>query len=954
MSTRVRTYVTLALVSLLAWLPAPAAEEDGGASRAAAEAARHGGGAFWSRPVRPRPRTMRVHSAASTLARSAVFGRQVSAAAPATTALATSRGPVEVIPDEVLVQLRRGVGAAAVRSIAAATGTTVRSHAAGLSAARLSFDPGRVSLGETVQRLARHPLVRHAGPHAIVRATDETVVIPRPDGDYTLARDDDNRLEVFGPDGALAMPALYGLQWNLNVLRLGKVVKHQASGAGITIAILDTGVAYEDHADELGFYALAPDLAHVDFVKPRDVVHGDDHANDDNGHGTQMTTLICGFGATVPIAGNVKIMPVKVLDADRIGTELGLIEGIDWAVAQGADVINLSLAFSEGYQPSPLLTAVIASATESGVVLVAATGNEGGEYTAYPAAFDDVIGVGAVRPLKPDEFSKEDSAPTEYGNARASMDVLMPGGSHAWDLDENGLPDALVSMTFAPGAPLDFGYWLTSGTSAAAAQASGVAASLLELGDHPEDIRLRFVKYALTQSGEADFSHEAGSGRVDAGKSVEEATKDSMKQECRDARAYVNATATIIAPTPDTRQAVFYIETLTEELEEKKWRLHGRIRGATDELFSVETDGDGLGLITSQPVPWDAAAGVAWSLDLEAAWRDVGGCGKIPVRPRAFTRIDELSFRLAFDLSAGLTSTGLVLVVDPSAVAPLVELLDKEVLEDFVMSQYVETYLHRPIGTGMAESSLVAVFDETHLASNDLLERSLILRTFGTGMAESSFLLDEGFFHPALLPDYGLRDLLVRGELSGTGMAESSIVLEDGSTLAWDHYFGDFEEDRRILWLAYGAGEGSAALVFDGSLLNPALFESDTAGIDADMASTQPLVGGAGMAESSRVVDFSEAHVAHFGYDYQALESWFLTGTGMAESSLILDGPLWTDFGGPLMSWLGGMGMAESSLVASWSPLHLWTLGSTLEGWSPASMSSETTAGTGIGLTPVQ
>jgi hypothetical protein len=389
------------------------------------------------------------------------------------------------------------------------------------------------------------------------------------------------------------------------------------------------------------------------------------------------------------------------------------------------------------------------------------------------------------------------------------------------------------------------------------------------------------------------------------------------------------------------RRAQFVVETLNQDLEPESWWLHGRLSGSTDELFSVETDGAGRAVISSQNVSWDPASGVAWTLEIQAAWRDVGGCGKIPVRPLGFTRIDELSFQLAFNLGAGLGSRGLLMAVDASAAGQLVS-----------SKKYVQTYVHRPIGTGMAESSLIAVFDESHLQAHDLLDRSMILRTFGTGMAESSIIFDDGFFHPNLLAEYGTRDLLVRGELSGTGMAESSIVLDDGSMLPWDHYFQGFGTDRRILWMNHGTGQGSAALVFDGGLLHPALFEDSVGGIDLDMASTAALIGGAGMAESSRVVDFSEAHVSHLGFDYDALASWFVTGTGMAESSLVLDGGFAASFAGPLWTWLGGMGMAESSLVASWSPVHMWTL--TVADWTPESMATTTMEVTGVGQTPLE
>ncbi|HWE23947.1 MAG TPA: S8 family serine peptidase, partial [Myxococcales bacterium] len=118
------------------------------------------------------------------------------------------------------------------------------------------------------------------------------------------------------------------------------------------VAVLDTGVAYEKRAG----YAQAPVFASTVFAPGWDFVHGDSHPDDDNGHGTAMTSIIVGQGSFSssaipydgPAAGAV-IMPVKVLDAANQGTEFWLAEGIRFAVQSGADVINLSLDFARNY-----------------------------------------------------------------------------------------------------------------------------------------------------------------------------------------------------------------------------------------------------------------------------------------------------------------------------------------------------------------------------------------------------------------------------------------------------------------------------------------------------------------------------------------------------------------------------------------------------------------------------
>src|SRR3989442_8072534 len=88
------------------------------------------------------------------------------------------------------------------------------------------------------------------------------------------------------------------------------------------VAVLDSGVAYEDYADLRGSYARAPVLASTQFAPGWDFVNGDAHPNDDNGHGTAMASIIVGQGSFsssavpyVATAAGAVILPVKVLDA---------------------------------------------------------------------------------------------------------------------------------------------------------------------------------------------------------------------------------------------------------------------------------------------------------------------------------------------------------------------------------------------------------------------------------------------------------------------------------------------------------------------------------------------------------------------------------------------------------------------------------------------------------------
>ncbi|MDD3439618.1 MAG: S8 family serine peptidase, partial [Clostridiaceae bacterium] len=127
-----------------------------------------------------------------------------------------------------------------------------------------------------------------------------------------------------------------GLQWGLKAINLEEMWKTvpEADRADVTIAIIDTGV-------DIGHEELEDCI-----VQGYDFVNNDDDADDDNGHGT----LVAGIAAAAHdgkgiagVAGGAKIMPVKVLDEKGRGNTVTVINGILYAVNNGADTINLSL-----------------------------------------------------------------------------------------------------------------------------------------------------------------------------------------------------------------------------------------------------------------------------------------------------------------------------------------------------------------------------------------------------------------------------------------------------------------------------------------------------------------------------------------------------------------------------------------------------------------------------------
>ncbi len=175
----------------------------------------------------------------------------------------------------------------------------------------------------------------------------------------------------------------YDGQWSLRRIGWNDVYGAVDPGGSAVVAVLDTGVD-ASHADLAG--RLVPGTS---------LIPGTTATSDPNGHGTAMAGIIAArTGNGVGIAGigfvGVKVMPVTVLDANGLGQDSDIIEGIVWAVDHGADVINLSFS-NPGF--SAALQAAIDYAWDHDVVVVAATGNDGSSATTYPAGDAGVIGV---------------------------------------------------------------------------------------------------------------------------------------------------------------------------------------------------------------------------------------------------------------------------------------------------------------------------------------------------------------------------------------------------------------------------------------------------------------------------------------------------------------------------------------------------------------------------------
>ncbi len=310
----------------------------------------------------------------------------------------------------------------------------------------------------------------------------------------------------------------FPLQWHLDNPTYGgvhaKTAWDTASGAGVTVAVVDTGVAFENYTNLTSRkkYYQAPDLASTCFVPGYDYVEKDTHPNDDNSHGTHVAGTIAqstnnGVGVAGVAFGSC-IMPVKVLDRNGSGTYANVALGIRFAADNGAKVINLSLG---GSASSQTLLDAVAYAASKGVVVVAAAGNNGTSTVSYPAAYDDyVIAVGATR---------YDETRAPYSNYGVSLDLVAPGGDLSVDQNGDGYGDGVLQNTFNPNNKRtnQFGYWFFQGTSMAAPHVAGVAALVLSNGNAttPNDVRTALQSTA-EDLGEPGVDTTYGWGLVDA------------------------------------------------------------------------------------------------------------------------------------------------------------------------------------------------------------------------------------------------------------------------------------------------------------------------------------------------------------------------------------------------------------------------------------------------------
>ena len=177
------------------------------------------------------------------------------------------------------------------------------------------------------------------------------------------------------------------------------------AGAGIKVAVVDTGIdlTHPDLKVYGGYNAISPMKS----------------AADDNGHGTHVAGIIAALNNSIGVVGvgpEISLYSVKVLNRSGSGYVSDIIEGLDWAIQNGIQVVNMSLGTDSDVQS---FHDAIIRARDAGIVLVAAAGNDGAAVD-FPGAYPEVVAVAAT---------DVNNAVASWSSRGSEVDLAAPGVS---------------------------------------------------------------------------------------------------------------------------------------------------------------------------------------------------------------------------------------------------------------------------------------------------------------------------------------------------------------------------------------------------------------------------------------------------------------------------------------------------------------------------------------------
>ena len=295
------------------------------------------------------------------------------------------------------------------------------------------------------------------------------------EGQYQLLMNDP-AVDYIEPDRPVHMIA-QTVPWGINAVNAPVAHARGTKGSGVKVGIIDTGI---DHGH--------PDLA-ANYVSGIDFVNNDNDPLDDNGHGSHVSGTVAAIDNTIGVIGvapSASLYGIKVLDAAGSGTFSNVVAGIDWAAANGMNVVNMSLGASIG---TAALQTACDNAFAAGVVICAAAGNDFGGPVGYPAKYSSAIAVSAV---------DQNNNLANFSNQGPEVEVTAPGVG--------------VFSTYKNGQ-----YATLDGTSMATPHAAGVCALIWSTGQFTTATAVRNqLTSTATDIGAAGRDNKFGFGLINA------------------------------------------------------------------------------------------------------------------------------------------------------------------------------------------------------------------------------------------------------------------------------------------------------------------------------------------------------------------------------------------------------------------------------------------------------
>ena len=220
-----------------------------------------------------------------------------------------------------------------------------------------------------------------------------------------------NAYKKIQANASLAPLGLIEEPWGIDAINAEATWNHVNFGSGVRVLILDTGID-KDHPDIADNFEKGKNFTEVNEDAPYDYF-------DDVGHGTHVAGTIAATGdhsKLVGVAPKATILAGKVCATERC-SGFAILDGLEWALEQEVDIVNLSLG---GHAPNQVMADAYRILQLSGITVVAASGNEEEDSVGYPGAYSTTIAVGAVN----EELEK-----TDFSNWGEKLDVVAPGAN---------------------------------------------------------------------------------------------------------------------------------------------------------------------------------------------------------------------------------------------------------------------------------------------------------------------------------------------------------------------------------------------------------------------------------------------------------------------------------------------------------------------------------------------